>query len=373
MPCPRPPSPAGPVLHRPIRWSSGLVAGLLLLALNGCSDSTAPAEPEEDQDRILFVSNRYGIYSVYDIFRANVDGTGVENLTLAPAQSYKYLRLSPDGTRVAFMSSRVGCYNIWVMNTDGTSPVQLTGVEADERCNNAPHWSPDGRRIAFMSSREPASWQVYVMNADGSDPRKVSIVPGLESFSAGPLGWSPDGRVVFYTNASDTIYTVEPDGSGLEVLFDRSGIGSPCWSPDGSRLAFVWNREGVSGLHVRDADGTERELARTTDTEPGSFVGLSAASPWSPDGARIAFHVGSGGKAQIHVIDADGSDLRQITDEPGHSSFFDGWSPDGTRLAFTRYRPDAADVYVVNADGSGLVNLTASASDDRYALWLPGR
>ncbi|HKJ92283.1 MAG TPA: hypothetical protein VJ957_03895 [Longimicrobiales bacterium] len=67
------------------------------------------------------------------------------------------------------MSDRAGCYNIWVMNTDGTGPAQLTGAPG-ERCSEAPRWSPDGSRIAFHTSRESIdrSWEVYVMNADGT-------------------------------------------------------------------------------------------------------------------------------------------------------------------------------------------------------------
>ena len=365
-------------------------AVFLLLTLAVCSDPTEPAgdgsddEPtgvayDESQDGVLFVSNRYGIYTVFDLFRMNLDGNGVENLTLEPARYYGQLAMSPDRSRIAFNSDRVSCYNIWVMNVDGTDLVQLTGVDSYERCNKLPFWSPDGSRIAFMSSREPQEgWQVYVIHADGTDPRKVSIVPDVDGVrGAGPLGWTPDGRVVFQlvTDSAATIYAVAPDGTGAEPLFDEPDVRHPVWSPDGERLAFIRRRDGVYSLIVRDGDGTEETLVVTTD-EPGSYMSIASAarSPWSPDGSHLAFHTAEDWTRQLVVVDVDGgTGYRQLTDDPDHSSFFNSWSPDGTRIAFTSDRDGTDDVYLIDADGTGRVKLTDSPAEDSDALWLPAR
>jgi TolB protein len=367
-----------------------VIAALLVILPAACTESDlvdpkvepfdAPTgEPvDETQDQILFVSNRAGIYSVSDIFRTNVDGNGFENLTQAPTEHYGWLTPSPDGSRIAFTSDLSGCYNIWVMNPDGTDRVQLTSVDQYERCNETPYWSPDGSQIAFISSREPSEgWQTYVMNADGSNPRKVSVVPDRDDAAgAGPLGWTPDGRVIYQiiANSADTIYVVEPDGTGAEPLFDEPGIRDPVWSPDGSLLAFVRSSDGVARLVVRDGAGSEDTLVVMSLSETGSYMAIppAARQPWSPDGSWVAFYIAEHWVRQIFVIDTDGTDLRRLTDSE-RTSWFNAWSPDGTGIAFSSDPSGASDVYLINADGTGLFNLTDSPAEDSDALWLPPR
>ncbi len=154
---------------------------LVLATGIACEDSVGPEdEPAGPSGGIAFVSDRSGAVNatgaaLCDIYRTNGDGTGLENLTKYPAQVHQDLRLSTVGMRIAFESDRVGCYNIWVMDTEGSGPVQPTG-QSGERCNEMPRWSRDGSRIAFTSSREPIerSWEAYVMDVGGTDPHNVS-------------------------------------------------------------------------------------------------------------------------------------------------------------------------------------------------------
>lgn len=368
----------------PSRATRLTIAGLLSLASAACADLGVDPQPQP-QEQLLFVSTRGDTRQAAwsdlqkDVYRMNADGTGVENLTRQPAGIYRSLSLSPDGRKVAFNSDRSGCNDLWVMNTDGTTPLQLTGLRgfSEERCNFLPRWSPDGSRISFLSTRA-RNWGSYVMNADGSNPLYLSAPLQHDTTGVWPVGWTPDGRVVLQAakaGAPVQTYVVKADGTGLAPLL-APGDDSPAWSPDGSRMAFISNRDGTPRLHLSRADGSDvRKLSNLSGVDV--FAPLwgyleNGHSPWSPDGTRIAFMNFAGQTSAIYVVNADGSGLRRLTD-PALDARFNGWSPSGTRIAFTGTTAGVKDVYVINADGTGLVNLTPGASHESDALWLPAR
>jgi Tol biopolymer transport system component len=373
-----------------------VIAALLALPAAACSDDgVGPAG--QAQEELIFLSNRDGGITPsgqprHDIYRMRADGTGLQNLTRHPA-TYRYLSLSPDGRRLVFQSDRSGS-DIWVMNVDGTGLARLTRRDSEEEEGNnlEPQWSPDGTRIAFTSNRERRTnggasglYDVYVMDADGRNPRNVSLSLGDElGFDVRLSGWSPGGQVVF--ESTDVIggawhhrvYLVNEDGSGLRALFPGGVDHSPAWSPDGSRVAFISRRDGGEWLYVMNADGSDARPLTSANRLPGwSNDGREMAyTPWSPDGTRIAFqrwdNVFTWGT--LHVIGVDGAEPLQLTAE---ITTFNGWSPRGDRIAFTSRRGGSSDVYSIHPGGGDHVNLTSQLSadlyDERNALWLPRR
>ncbi len=252
-----------------------------------------------DGSRIAFHSSRTG---GGDIYVMNADGSGVRQLTDHPASDGSP-SWSPDGKQILFDSKRSGNFDIWVMNADGTGSKRLT---RDPGRDLAPSWSPDGSKIAYMSDRVGA-FQVYVMNADGAEDRRMTMV-NTNWFPQ----WSPDGKSLAFHVRRD-VHVLSVDATSFTRLTRDPDNGMyPSWSPTGDRIVFMSWRGGPTEVYVMNADGTNQ--ARLTHTEKGDAIDPR----WSPDGARIAYvHVPEGrdgdGPQVICTIGADGRDGKQLT------------------------------------------------------------
>jgi Tol biopolymer transport system component len=126
----------------------------------------------------------------YDIWRYHMNG-GMEPLIVSSATDFNP-QFSPDGTRIAFASDRSGQGEIWIAQADGSKPVQLTNGPG--RSQGTARWSPDGRWIAFDSRRQDGHTEVYVMDAAGSAPRRITFGPSSEAI---PF-WSRDGKWLYF-------------------------------------------------------------------------------------------------------------------------------------------------------------------------------
>ena len=251
---------------------------------------------------------------------------------------------SPMGRHIAFSSVSNGNADLYVLEleADGTNLRRLThhpGSDWD------PAWSPDGGQIAFSSDREGNdNWNLYVMEADGTDVRvrRLTHHPGWDWDPA----WSPDGyRIAFSSDREDhgyrNIYVMEADGTGLHSLtahLEKAHYRYPAWSPDGGQIAFSAD---YSEIWVMDADGTNLRLL----TDAGWF---NVGPAWSPGGDLIAFSSNrDGDHYDIWVMDADGTNLRRLTHHPGHDSS-PTWSPWGDFIAFASNRDgDDYDIWVM--------------------------
>ena len=271
-----------------------------------------------DGQTILFVKSwdEFRIGTRSEIHKMNPDGSAVTQLTTGTLDFQP--TWSHDGRRIAFTSLRdeldpnncraAGCnWEIYVMNADGSGETRLTNSPGSD---SGLSWSPDGTRIAFTTSRDGNS-EIYTMNADGNGLVRLTNDP---SDDASPQ-WSPAGDEISFERGSDT-YFVRPDGTGERRLvssgsfYNRSAV----WSPDGQRLAFVTYRLGQPQIHVINADGTG-EIALTNDQADNDTYGIFNAEPtWSPDGRKVVFthrlcSVYCGG-SQLQTINADGGGSR---------------------------------------------------------------
>lgn len=264
-------------------------------------------------------------------------------------------------------SSAPGESNIFTMCPNGSGERQLT---RNASSNSYPAWSPDRSRIAFQSLRDE-NWEIYVMNADGSSPLNLTRSqgdPGAAFQSDQHPVWSPDGsRIAFSSSRTGEgdIYVMDADGGNLErITVDPTPDLQPTWSPDGSRIAFASVRDGWTRIVVIDTDGANE--ARLTDVD-----GAHDSHPaWSPDGARIAFQRWTIGqeRSDVFLMNPDGTGLVNLTDHAAHD-MEPAWSPDGQRILFTSTRDEFHGIFVMNADGSGVQALTTERGEYLTPAW----
>ncbi len=268
--------------------------------------------------------------------------------------------------QIAFVSDRDGNAEIYVMNADGSSPTRLTSNPATDF---QPAWSPDGKRIAFTSNRD-GKLEIYMMDGNGSQPTRLTNT-AADGFNP---AWSPDGKKIAFTSMGE-VYVMNADGSSLTRLTysppDWDSANEAAWSPDGSKIALTRASTGPycdpDGLCSSVTDYVI-SIVNADGTGIHNFASGSGAA-WSPDGIRIAFREDGG----INVRNADGSSSRQVI--PAIGGIHLAWSPDGAKIAFDGAIPYYSgaqwDIYVMNADGSGVVRLTQGPGNNYLPAWRP--
>ena len=259
---------------------------------------------------------------------------------------------SPHGQRIAFWEAftpgHQGQRDIWTIPADGGTAVPVT---SDAAVDWSPVWSPDGRHLYFSSDRGGSMnvWRVAIDERTGvpSGPFEPLTVP---SSSAAHLSAAADGHAIAYTSFanSETIQRVALDpatgaarGAPAIVVGGSRPFSGPAPSPDGRWLTF-FSLAPQLDIFVSASDGTSvRQLTndRANDRNP----------TWSPDGTQIVFMSNRDGESQLWSIRPDGSGLRRLTGLKGGAMSFNHWSPDGSKLPFARSEPsDDSEAFVLD-------------------------
>jgi Tol biopolymer transport system component len=269
-----------------------------------------------------------------DIFSVNLDGTGLENLTANGANNVRF-RWSPDGTRIAFVSDGDGLdnyYDVYAVDADGT---HLRKVSSTGDAGNF-DWSPDSSKIVLSDGTN--AWTLWTVNTDGSGLTRIT--DGEHSYQW--PRWSPDGKKIAAerdTGPDTEIYTLNADGTGeTRVTNTASEEQRPVWSPDSTKLAVTgYTGSGCDitvqvcfSIYVMNADGSER--TRLTD---GTANNLQPE--WAPDGSKIAFLSQREGSFtyEIHTINPNGTDERVLTGDFDSVASY-SWAPDSKHIAFEK-------------------------------------
>ncbi len=286
---------------------------------------------------------------------------------------------------IAFTSSRDGNPEIYLANGGlggwfsgllGRNPRNIT---QDRSRDEGATWSPDGTRIAFVSYADGKAG-IYTMRADGGDnPTRLA-----DGFAP---AWSPDGLKIAFARipggqSGRDIFLMNPDGSSVSNITNSPTDDSyPTWSPDSLKIAYQsrtpraaeiglpnqWERWDI---FIMDVDGANvRNLTNEADAD-------DAQPAWSPNGrfvayqsnrARIISDVGStdptiDNNPEVYVLNTAGGQPIDITNHTANDSF-PAWSPDGTQMAFVSDRDGNLEVYVMDvaciAEAKGCVNVPA--------------
>jgi TolB protein len=264
-----------------------------------------------------------------------------------------------------FVSTKSGVYDLYEMNADGSDQRRLTSgstKSAKETQELAyardPAWSRDGRRIAFDGTHDAPS-AIFVMDADGKNAHQISTSP----FGDRQPTWSADGkRIAFIRGKAGALYVESSSGSGARRLtFTTAAESDPSWSPDGKWIAFVrvTLNTPTRELWLIHPDGTgAKEL-----TALGASVGGPA---WSPDSRRLAFSSDvTTGTFAIYTVSVKGGKAPLVSGSSA-DSVSPSWSPDGKKIAFSR---DGA--IVVATIGDGEKTITNPKDNDSTPVWNP--
>jgi len=317
------------------------------------------------------VAFAYNLTGRWEIFLTRLDGSApLRQITAGPGAKF-CPRYSPDGQRLAYVLDVDGSeeFDVWVYNLTTGANVNLT-PDTPEAILSEYSWSPDGTRIAFISNRS-GCFDTYVMPAPPVDPAVAAsaaprVMQGEASIAySSPLPdrsvrWSPDGRrlaIACGTSGQDWETFIVPVEVGKSHGIAQAGASvharQPCWSPDGGRVAFSGNPGQYFDIGIYDlgSDG----IAWVTEGE-----GDKKNPAWSPDGRRLAYVVSQGPVAKLAVLDLE-SKAQSIYEVGPGMHYLPRLTRDGTHLVFL-FEDSAhpCDLWVLSLSDGCLRQLTNS-------------
>ena len=274
------------------------------------------------RDRLAFVRNLWDV----DVHRVQL-GSSPAPLIQSTFNEYNP-QYSPDGRRIAFESGRSGdAEEIWLAEADGSNPMQLT--HGPGRGQGSPRWSPDGRSIAFDSRGEDGHSDIWTIGVDGAGLRRVTRDPSDESIPS----WSRDGSLVYFTSTRAGREEVwrAPAAGGAGERVTREGGCAASESLDGRLLYYVRTSANDALLVRPTAGGEERTIARCADLTnyavgPQGVFYVGCNPPEAPFGShRVVRHWDAATGLDRPVAEIEGNWVAGLS-----------VSPDGRTIAWGR-------------------------------------
>lgn len=249
---------------------------------------------------------------------------------------------------------------LFMINSDGSDLQRLTYNLSNDYYGN---FSLDGNYLFFVSNRTDGNLRIYAMDlvADSTS----LVYSNTESDAHVRCAYSAPTMVFnFYDPAQDmlNVYTMNYDGSNRMAVthFVDSVAVYPDISADGSKIVYIGMGGSENWTATIDADGSNMvPIKNYAVSDPA----------WSPDGTKIAYSLGD--KDDIYVMSSDGTGDVNLTNDSNAHDRYPRWSPDGTKIVFASDRDGDYEIYVMDSDGSNVVQLTDNNYDDIYPSWSP--
>lgn len=297
-----------------------------------------------------------------DITTVNVSNPDLP--TALPTRTPAPLPTKPNIGRIIFTCTRGDFNQLCWVNADGTGYQQLTNVEAH---NYYPVYSPKGGSIVYASNQNGGAFDLFLFIFDGAKLiRLTDFIGNVISPS-----FSPDGKRILFANRAGvgptSLWMVDNNGENASLLYTGADtIVAADWSSDGNTIAFAMavNIPNEYQIFLMGADGSNvRQLTH-------NLAGIGGSLDWSPDGRYLLIYAGPDGDKDIFRIDVAAQTATQLTD--GGNNAASSYSPDGQWIAFNSLRNnDQADIFIMRADGTDLRQVTTNPEPDWQPQWEP--
>jgi hypothetical protein len=340
---PQPPPTARETCEMVLFRGCGLIILLVFLACSGLSMLGLPRQSRfhvaSGHEVIVFA---FRLEGGSDLYAITPDGSGLTRLT------YNRYQHQPP---------------IW--------PVPIAAIHNIEALTSGPRPAPNQAGVIYTSNFEPGPdntypSRLYQLRLDGSPQRRFEL-PFSDNRS---VEWSPDGAYLAYTE-NKQIYVAQWDGSNPRCVscgIEHDMASGPRWSPDSTHLIVTVSRSGTQfDTFIVARDGSNPRLI-------SQIVPWTRDYQWSPDGTRLVFMVGGREQNHIYTMRIDGREVRQLTTSGVNME--PTWSPDGTQIVFTSQRAmvlegnDTRDLSIINADGTNLRQITSGPGIRNSPVWV---
>jgi TolB protein len=285
--------------------------------------------------------------------------SAMATITLPPAPTKEHIG------RIIFTCTR-GDYNqLCLINADGTGFQQLTSLQAN---SYYPVFSPRGGSVVYASNQNDGVFDLYLFIFNGA--KLIRLTKGIGNVISPTF--SPDGKKILFANRAGegptSLWTVDETGENSDLLYSGPNtIVAVDWSPVGDRIAFAMavDQPDAYEIFIMNADGSDvRQLTR-------NLPGIGGSIDWSPDGKSLLIYAGPPGGKNIFLVNVDAETAAQLTNGGG-SNGSATFSPDGQWIAFNSLRNnDQADIFIMRPDGSDLRQVTSDPEPDWQPQWEP--